>query len=398
MRKRQDKGNGKSLVPSEKQHDGGGQKRKRAKQGKSSPHAQPAKGNTKPVKPQSVSFLQLWPGLLVLTLLIGLWAVVLGQRTTPLVALPDPPKLLTPSIVFEREALFSEELVPILDASKRRNHQAAERAVRGVHDVFRNYRAGIAPFVEDISSLGTRAKIAWRMPKDWLSDSNGVQQIVLEKYERHIFSEAKLNRDIAAIFAAYREDLLAGDNQMRGQVRIAIAAAALPHLPVSDFERYHREFDAALTTFSTQRARESVYQGLAILVTSEVASVTAYKIAQQVSANTGTRVAALAMSRGGAAAGGAAAGSALGSVIPGPGTIIGLGVGLVAGICVDWWMNDRFQDKLTSEMSTYVNRLETQMLNGTLNEPGIREALMRFADEWSAMQHRAVRQTILEVG
>ncbi len=71
-----------------------------------------------------------------------------------------------------------------------------------------------------------------------------------------------------------------------------------------------------------------------------------------------------------------------------------MGVGLVVGVIVDWWMTDRFRERLTNDLTIYINQLEAGLLDGTKSDVGLKKTLDQFIEDFSFAQstvaHRAI--------
>jgi hypothetical protein len=98
---------------------------------------------------------------------------------------------------------------------------------------------------------------------------------------------------------------------------------------------------------------------------------------------------------GSSTAGGATLGGAAGWLGGPLGAVIGVGAGLAVGAVVDWWVTDKFKANLTEQLTTYLDNLERDMINGvaaTADRParaGLRESLYTAADKFHAIQSQA---------
>jgi hypothetical protein len=102
----------------------------------------------------------------------------------------------------------------------------------------------------------------------------------------------------------------------------------------------------------------------------------------------------------GATATGAAAGGA-GGTLGGPvGTVIGVGVGVAVGVAIDWWMTERFQDKLAQQCDEFLGRVETSLVEGSEgpdgNRGGMREVMTRSIEINQRVQRAAILARVRE--
>ena len=109
----------------------------------------------------------------------------------------------------------------------------------------------------------------------------------------------------------------------------------------------------------------------------------------------GTTIAASSTAAGGATAGSATAGAGGGSLVGPAGTAIGLGVGLVVGIAVDWWMTESFRGRLEDELESYLFRLEHGILFGENGNEGIESDLQKLLEDLTKAQQEALSQNLL---
>ena len=130
------------------------------------------------------------------------------------------------------------------------------------------------------------------------------------------------------------------------------------------------------------------------LIVSEVAAVAAAQVVTRVVTTVGTSAVVSAAAGGGAMATGTAGGGAAGTSVGPVGTLVGAGVGLIIGVGVDWWLTDQFQEKLTSQLNTYFDEMQRNLLDGTVEEPGLRDALSRVVDLVAYEQSKTLRQSL----
>jgi len=337
----------------------------------------------------------MWP-VLVLLAALGAWILVVNSTTPVPTETPTPPGPVIDSGRILREQFYSQKIEPLLKATERANREAADRAIVRIGEVFDKYRGGVKPFVEDITSIGTRFGIVTRMPGNWWYEDKRINAYVQEKFERHLFSENQFHADLTKVLEAFKEDLRANENRLLASCKAAVEAGDLPDMALPDYKRYEEDVRSIILQFSGDRAEDSVYQGLATLVLSEVAAITVQQIVVRILVSVGTTAATSAAAGGGATAGGAAAGGGVGTLGGPVGTAIGVGVGLVIGVIVDWWMTERFQAQLTTDLNDYIEKLRKGLLDGTEKDPGLRSTLLKFTDDVNFAQTTVVHQALVE--
>lgn len=295
----------------------------------------------------------------------------------------------------ERRAFFDSQIDPLILTSHEEGRKSIERCSDRIREMFGRYGEGIDPFVHDLTSTWTRLGVLKRMPGEWWTQDDRVEKFIQEKFEKHIFSEGQLNRELTGAMRDLREDLLADRMRLLSQIKLSISVSELPELSLPDNIEFEKQVVEQLNHYSSLRAQDSVYQGLAGLISSEVASTLATSLVVRVVSSVGTSAAASAATAGGATATGAATGAGGGSLGGPAGTAIGLGVGLVAGIAIDWWMTSRFQSELKQELRQYLYRLEATLLHGNSEASGLEANLERLIDEIRDAERDIFRQRLI---
>ncbi len=303
----------------------------------------------------------------------ALLALVIVSQPQPMV-LSEPPELPTavvsatppnPSRDVLRAAFFDAEVEPRIVETDARNRQAAERCVERLRIVIEGYRRGVDPFVEDLTSISTRFGIARRMPAGWWKGDGRVQNYVQEKFEKHLFSEAELMRDIAGVLNDFRSEIDANQKRMLVSVQASLSTADLPEVDIAEYEPFFESVARQLRDYSAQQGTTSVYNALTVLVVSEAGSYAAITAIAGLLARFGSTVAVSAVAAGGATVGATATGAGGGSLAGPIGTVVGLGVGLAVGLAIDWWMTEQFEEKMNAQMKHYLDSLEETLVHGT---------------------------------
>jgi hypothetical protein len=289
---------------------------------------------------------------------------------------PPPPARSVPVAA----TFFDSEVQPAIAKADQANREAAVRCVERLQELFAKYRRGIDPFIEDLTSWGTRFGVARRMPSDWWYKRSDVKEIIAAKFEKHLFSERSLHDGIEGVMDQFRKDVEANNNQLLMAVNAAVTRRDLPNVPTIESRQFSAEVTESLRKFATGAAMDSV---TSFLIT-ELASGVGGEVATQLTLAIATRMAAMAAeataAAGGATAGGAAVGGGGGSLGGPAGTVIGFGVGLVVGIGIDWWMTSSFKTKMSAQLNKMIDQVESSVLKGGDDKAGLSVSLDRTCD------------------
>jgi hypothetical protein len=268
----------------------------------------------------------------------------------------------------------------------------------------------VRPFVEDVTSWGSRFAIAKRMPGDWWrkafgaeTDRGSVERFVLGRFRAHIMDERSVEIAIAEASNELAADLEASRNVLWTEIELALREADAPVArPAGDFGAFQRSADAHAAAIASEYATDSLVNGVATFAASAAGGLVAEQAAAAILARFGGAAAGGVVSAaGGASAGGAIAGGAGvgagGGALGGPvGAVIGFGAGLAVGAVIDWKMTDAFRDRLESELYTYLDELETTVLEGSGEMGGLRAALDEAVRRAAAAQKEAVLAKLTE--
>ena len=309
--------------------------------------------------------------------------VVASERTLQTIAAVPPTPTLTQAPTASRHvvraAFFDAEVEPRIVETDALNRQAAERCVERLQRVIDGYRDGVDPFVEDLASISTRLGIVRRMPGNWLAGDQRIEAYVQQKFEKHLFSQQQLMRDVASVLDNFRNEVDANQNRLLVSVRASLGMSDLPEVDIDDYQPFFDSVAKQLRTYSTQQGTSSVYNGLTVLVISEAGSYAAVSVVAGLLARFGSAAAATAAVGVGATAGVTAAGAGGGSFVGPVGTAVGLGVGLAIGLTIDWWMTEQFEKKMSDQMKNYLDSLEQTMLHGSPDSRVAVESLAQTA-------------------
>ncbi len=191
----------------------------------------------------------------------------------------------------ERERFFREQVLPILAEQKATSRASTQRCLQRIRERFQDYRGGVRPFAEDITSLWTRMGVLKRMPMDWWKQDGRTEEYIQVKFEKHIFSEQKLAKDLSDIFQQWKDDLQADQARLLSRIKIAVSESDLPSIQLPSEIEFDGDVQDQLSSYVSRRATDSVYQGMVSLLASEMATSFATSLVTRVVVSLGTSVA-----------------------------------------------------------------------------------------------------------
>lgn len=304
--------------------------------------------------------------------------------------------------------VYRESIVPLLDEFDTRNAQAADRALVTLHARISRHRAGVQPFARDVRSWRTRFGVIGRYSSDlWhrvrkTGEAGKVSAYVNEKFRRQVISEEQLQDDVSASLRQFEEDLAANRNRLYAQMSLPLSKIRCQTpLVGEDFDRFREQTGRRADLLTHSMSQDTVVAGIAEFSASWAATdfsqAIAARVVAQILARVGTTMAVEGIEAGGATAGGAAAGGGAGSVAGPAGTIIGLGVGIVVGAAVDWWLSDKFEEKVTGQCNQFLSMLDHRLCEGNQKAPGLRQSFQQTLKLTGQAQREAVRRAMEEI-
>jgi len=147
----------------------------------------------------------------------------------------------------------------------------------------------------------------------------------------------------------------------------------------------------------TASAKRSVYNGLTTIVAAEISAVIATRIARRILEEVRRTAFQSTVTPGSTAASAGAGGARIGSILPGKGTLVGLGVGLAVGILVDWWRTDEFRSKMSQELEGYLTAMKKDIVYGFEGSDGFKADFSAFSRDYSKAQGKVIKHKIMEV-
>lgn len=300
-----------------------------------------------------------------------------------------------------RAAFFEASVLTNLGQTDAANRAAAKRCVERIQANFRGYRGGVDAFVDELMGIKSRFGILKRMPGGWWNEDERVGEYITEKFERHLFSESKLSEDLSHALEQFRDEVRANHRELLSRTQAAVEQSDLPPISLDDYDSFFSAVNKEISELATGEAKTSVTDGLVTLVVSEAGSAAVGMIAGRLVTSIGASTAAAVATSGGATAGSAAAGAATGSVVPGPGTLVGFGVGLVIGFGIDYWMTNQTSAQLRTELLLYINSIESDLLLGPVSENpeelsvGIETGVVKACDQLQEGVHQRLYEIIV---
>ena len=334
-----------------------------------------------------------WP-IVMLTAIVVAWLYVVRIETPVPSELPAPPEVSVDSPnSASRQKFYAEEIKPLLASTQRQNEEAVARCVKRIEESIDKYRRGVEPFVEELTSWGTRWQVMKRMPVDWWRKETQVDDYVKQLFEKYVMKEGKLEEDLTVALAALKEDLDANGNSLLISAKSSAQTSNMPTVKLPEYSQYSVLVQKQMQAFSTGRGQDTVRNAIASLIAGEAAGIVATQIVVQVISRFGIELAVTGAAGATVAATGtgAAGGSTLGPV----GTAVGMGVGLVVGVVADWWVTAEFKEKLTTELNGYLSKMEASVIDGTGENEGIKIALGKVCNDIHNAQQLAMHECIV---
>ena len=295
-------------------------------------------------------------------------SVINTPESAPIVTAKRLPELKAVEPVdrsVQRAVFYDQKVEPRIADADALNREAANRCVKRITQMIDQYRDGVDPFINDLTSLSTRFGIIKRMPSDWWNKETKIENFVEEKFEKHLFSEQKLMNDIASVLQDFKDEVDSNQKRMLVQVKSALGSADLPEIQAEEYEPFFEAVASQLQRYSAKQGTASVQNAGAVFVISETAGTLAGRtIVIGLLARFGTTAVVSSAAGATATAGTTAAGTGTGALGGPVGAAVGFGIGLAVGLVVDWWMTEQFESKMSKQMNNYLDALEDTILYG----------------------------------
>jgi len=171
-------------------------------------------------------------GVLLLAVTFGLYISGAGEDLYfDLISVPFLHEDNTPR---KLKALLNNEVHPVVRRYHEQNKAELTTAISEMNGCFDQYERGIDAFVEDMSSFGTRIGIIGRQLGDWYDqiwgnkDPRRVADYVRDSFEKHVFSDNRIQQDIKGVLQRYGYALQANQNRMVSDIRDVVMHSDLP--------------------------------------------------------------------------------------------------------------------------------------------------------------------------
>jgi len=318
-----------------------------------------------------------------------------GNRKGPETGLGNDHPTLTPD---EKADFLEKSVDPILDANIAANAKALESLRKEIHSQFGQYRSRVPAFTEDITGIGNKSKITWEALTQMVSDDKDkVKRHVKGKFEMHVVSAAKMEKDLGVILHGFRSDIEANNNRMLADIETVVKNdPRFSKIGVGLPESFRKDLETDISAISLRAGKDAVVlSGMTFLV-SVAAEEATRRLVTLALTRVGTSLAAsmgaAAATTGGATVAGGVGGGATGTVAGPAGTAIGIGAGLLVGVGVDWVMSERMETKLNGECTQFLTKAETAL---TKAPDGIVSSLRKAVAEIEKAKGEAIKQQIL---
>jgi hypothetical protein len=293
---------------------------------------------------------------------------------------------------------YRESISPLIDSAQAREQQAVDLAISRLHEHFDYFRRGVPNFTRDITGWGTRFGIVGRSIGDlwtraWHDDSRAVavRNYTEQKFRAWVINEQTLDRALQDTLTTFAEATDSNRNRLEAEIKLAIGHPQSPlKLPPLDLDQRLALAAQSSRAMAARAGTDSALIGTGAFAGGWIAGDAARALTTAIIARLGAGMATTAVTSGSATATGAAAGGGGGSAAGPIGTIVGLGVGIVAGALIDWAINDHFERRLAAQCTTFLNQLEADLANGVSGQPGLRPLLTDAARKSSATYRDAL--------
>jgi hypothetical protein len=299
---------------------------------------------------------------------------------------------------------YRTRVSPLIDSAEARQQQSVDLALARLHEHFEYFRRGVPNFTRDVTSWRTRFAIVGRSVNDlwtrvWHDEGKAVavRKYTEEKFRAWVINEQSLQKALEDTMATFTDATAANRNRLEAEIKLAIGHPESPFkMPALQLDQYLASAATASRGMAQRAGKDSALIGAGAFAGGWIAGDAARALTTAIIARLGTNAAVTTATSGSATAGGAAAGGGGGSAAGPVGTIIGLGVGIVAGALIDWAINDHFERKLSAQCLNFLNTLEQDLTNGVGGHPGIKPLLTKAAREGSESYRTALFAELLK--
>jgi hypothetical protein len=299
---------------------------------------------------------------------------------------------------------YRSRVAPLIDSAESRQQQSVELALARLHEHFDYFRRGVPNFTRDVTSWSTRFSIVGRSVNDvwtriWHDEGQAVavRKYTEEKFRAWVINEQSLQKALEDTMATFTDAAAANRNRLEAEIKLAIGHPESPFkMPALQLDQYLASAAAASRGMAQRAGKDSALIGAGAFAGGWIAGDAARALTTAIIARLGANAAVATATSGSATAGGAAAGGGGGSAAGPVGTIVGLGVGIIAGALIDWAINDHFERKLSAQCLSFLDTLEQDLANGVGGHPGLKPLLTKAARESSESYRSALFAELLK--
>jgi len=218
----------------------------------------------------------------------------------------------------------------------------------------------------------------WRLLTDYVPFTRGDrhEQFLRTKFEEHLFTAAQLEALITQTITGYLDELRSLENEML--VRTRVSAGEFPanyRLAAWNEQQLQAEFQRALA-----RAIAESHKDFAFSAANEVASIIAGEVLAQVAVRLGVSAGILGT------------GAAASPYTLGIGIVVGLIVDQIIGWIYEWTADPK--GALATELNGKFDDIRSLIVNGTGDQPGLRERLKSYAHERAKLRAVALLELL----
>jgi hypothetical protein len=317
----------------------------------------------------------------------------------------SPPAPIVADNQAQAERFFTQQALPIIDETARKNQDAIARALDTLGQSIDKYRGGVDPFIVDLRSWSTTYHIFLKSVVGWWHGDESLASYVDGRFRRHLFSDQTIADDVRNALVQLDEDLEANRNQLLVNLQTASASSGLAAPPKwPTIEAFSRAVSERALAGMQPSARASVVSN--VLASTVVDAPTAAFLpavvagavkgaATAVMRAAATSASETVLAEGGVVVADAGSGGALGSEVPVIGNAVGFCVGLVVSVVALHYEGIVQDEKLRRDLNGYIDGLKTALVG----EPGeLAKGMKAYVREIDRGEADLVKQAIMEPG
>ncbi|MGC9337971.1 MAG: hypothetical protein ACP5EQ_07785, partial [Candidatus Cloacimonadia bacterium] len=294
------------------------------------------------------------------------------------------------------EDFIETEVQPELGKYSEKNKEASQRAIKRVKMAFRQYRLGVDPFVEDISSIKSRILLAWYGISDLkdkafgdekLQEQGEIEKFILARFSENIFSSQELNNLVSDTLEQFQDDIRANRNEFYQEVTLKWNNTGFSLLKL-DFEDLVSRAEGIVLERSKKFATNSLIYGLLSIGGSEIVIKGLQVIMKPIGEWAVAKLSGLAAGKTITVAA-----TALGTWAGPLGTV----GGLVIGLTIDSFFSEKAEEKLKNSCYTLLSDMERIILYGSSDSLGLVKMLTTLIERIEEVEEQTIMASLMEV-